>query len=481
MRRGTRWALRDVSLMLHVGERWLLTGRNGSGKTMLMKLLRGDVWPTPTGREQRLYRLDDATHRQPLAARERIAYLGPEAQDKFERYEWNLRVADVVATGLTDSDLPLERQTRTQAASVMRALGDVRLGSLARRRFLTLSNGQRRRVLLARLLVRRPDLLLLDEVLNGLDARARKAFVATLERLSSRRTGWMLSTHRPAEAPRNVTHRARLEAGRLVGVEVIEPDVSAAHDGPARAARLSTPESSWSRARVRKRSRRALGPLVELRDVSVFRDYRPALQHLDWTLEHGEHWAIAGANGSGKSTLIALLYGDLSPAHGGGLERAGLAHGQPIELWKQRVGLVSPELQATYAATSCTVRDLVVSGLHASIGLNRAATRAEQGRAVRVAREFALQELLPCGPRELSYGQLRAALFARAFMLPRDLLLLDEPFDGLDWDVRARVEERLRMLVATGTQVVIATHHRGDVPAYVTRELDLSARVTSRR
>ena len=50
MRRGTRWALRDVSLMLHVGERWLLTGRNGSGKTMLMKLLRGDVWQTPTGR-----------------------------------------------------------------------------------------------------------------------------------------------------------------------------------------------------------------------------------------------------------------------------------------------------------------------------------------------------------------------------------------------------------------------------------------------
>ena len=78
MRRGTHWALRDVSLTLRSGEHWLLTGRNGSGKTMLMKLLRGDVWPTPTGREQRLYRLDDETHRQPLAARERIAYLGPE-------------------------------------------------------------------------------------------------------------------------------------------------------------------------------------------------------------------------------------------------------------------------------------------------------------------------------------------------------------------------------------------------------------------
>jgi len=179
--------------------------------------------------------------------------------------------------------------------------------------------------------------------------------------------------------------------------------------------------------------------------------------------------------------LIALLYGDLSPAHGGGVVRAGLARGQPIEVWKERVGLVSPELQATYAATSCAVGELVVSGLHASIGLNHAATRAERRRALQVARQFALQDLLERGPRELSYGQLRAALFARAFMLPRDLLLLDEPFDGLDAQVRAAIESRLQTLVAAGTQVVITTHHRDDVPAYVTRELDLSARVISRR
>ena len=55
--------------------------------------------------------------------------------------------------------------------------------------------------------------------------------------------------------------------------------------------------------------------------------------------------------------------GDLPAAHGGRLVREGLSHGQPIELWKQRVGLVSPELQATYSATSCSLRDLIVSAL----------------------------------------------------------------------------------------------------------------------
>jgi molybdate transport system ATP-binding protein len=293
VRRGRHWALRDVSLTLSAGERWLLTGRNGSGKTMLMKLLRGDVWPTPTGRERRWYELDGERHAEPLAARERIAYLGPEAQDKFERYDWNLRVIDVVATGFADSDLPLERPTRAQLAGARRALRDVRLAGLARRRFLTLSNGQRRRVLLARLLVRKPDVLLLDEALNGLDTRSRRAFLATLGRIASPRTAWMLSTHRLSEAPGTITHRARLDQGRLV--EIVEPGKHASrhkrnrdrsrHGVTRPAARLDTPRDA--------------SPLVQLHGVSVFRDYRRVLHDLDWTLARGEHWSITGANGSG--------------------------------------------------------------------------------------------------------------------------------------------------------------------------------------
>jgi molybdate transport system ATP-binding protein len=471
VRRGRHWALRDVSLTLRAGERWLLTGRNGSGKTMLMKLMRGDVWPTPTGRERRTYELDDERHAQPLAARERIGYLGPEAQDKFERYEWNLRVIDVVATGFADSDLPLARPTRAQIAGAMRALRDVRLAGLARRRFLTLSNGQRRRVLLARLLVRRPDVLLLDEALNGLDTRSRRAFLATLMRISSARTAWMLSTHRLHESPRDVTHYARLDLGRLV--EIGERGGS---NDRSRSSRSRREPSSHS-----TRQSEASNPLVRLHGVSVFRDYREVLRGLDWTLARGEHWSITGPNGSGKSTLLALLYGDLPAAHGGQVERAGLMHGQPIELWKHRVGLVSPELQAAYAATQCNVRDLIVSGLHSSIGLNVPATRAETALATRVARELGLQPLLERGPRELSYGQLRAALFARAFTQDRELWLLDEPFDGLDDQLRLLVGRRLHEAVRRGAQVVVATHHHEDVPRYVTRELDLGDATARRR
>ena len=173
LRLGRHWALREVSFELRAGERWLLSGPNGSGKTVLLKLLRGDVWPTPTGGERRQYHHAGEWHDQPLFARERIAYLGPERQDRYERHGFDLRVAEVVATGLTGDDLLLEPPSAAQWREVRRALRDVGLAGLSDRRFLTLSHGQRRRVLLARALIGRPDVLLLDEVLNGLDAISR--------------------------------------------------------------------------------------------------------------------------------------------------------------------------------------------------------------------------------------------------------------------------------------------------------------------
>ena len=168
------------------------------------------------GLERRIYRLGRDRHDQPREARPRIAYLGPERQDKYQRYEWDLAVRDVVGTGLFDTDIPLDRVDARGRRAVDSALADAGLAGLAARRFLGLSYGQRRRVLLARALVRRPDVLLLDEALNGLDTRSRRAFLRQLRRGVDARAAWILTTHRAADAPREVTHVARLEGGRIV-------------------------------------------------------------------------------------------------------------------------------------------------------------------------------------------------------------------------------------------------------------------------
>lgn len=468
VRLGRHWALRDVTFELRAGQHWLLVGPNGAGKTVLLKLLRGDLWPTPTGRERRLYACDGEWHEQPLFARERIAYLGPERQDRYDRHGLDLRVAEVVATGYTGDDIPLERATALQQRGIRRALTGVGLAGLAGRRFLALSHGQRRRVLLARALVGRPDVLLLDEALNGLDAASRRAFLRSLHHAATGCLAWVLSTHRLAERPRDVTHVARISGGRL----------TIAPPSPRPAARCAADARAGARSLdVGAVAARSAGvPLLRLEQVSVYRDGRRVLGPLDWTLAEGEHWHVAGANGAGKSTLIALLYGDLPAAAGGRLLRRTCPQGIPIEHWKHTVGLVSPELQSNCAATACTAEEIVISGLYSSVGLNDAPTAAERRRARAWLTRVGLRGLGQRRARELSYGQLRCALVARALVTSRRLLLLDEPFDGLDARARKIVAAEVAGAVRGGAQVVIATHHAEDVPSFVTRRLELPAR-----
>jgi len=472
VRLGRHWALRDVSLDVRAGEHWLLLGPNGAGKTVLLKLLRGDVWPTPTGRETRRYHLRDGeVLEQPLFTADRIAYLGPERQDRYVRYESTLDVAQVVLTGYDDSDFPLQSATRTQQRRIGQVLQQVSLAGYASRTFLSLSYGQRRRVLLARAVVREPDLLLLDEVLNGLDVKGRAAFLRALRLASSPRTAWILTSHRRGDWPVGLTHIARIARG---GIESVT-DLRAGAADPsalrlkARATIAPALKRKAQGAGVDASRIRSARPLLQLHRAAVYREERLVVGMFDWTLERGQHWCLRGANGAGKSTFVAMLYGDLWPAHGGKRERLWPA----ADDWKARVGLVSPELQARYAATGCTVEQIVVSGFHASIGLNEWPTAAELRCMRRELRAWGLTDLATRQARELSYGQLRLALVARAFVRPRRLWLLDEPFDGLDAEARQRLRARLDGAVSRGATVVMATHHEEDVPAYVTSVLQL--------
>ena len=471
VRLGRHWALRDVSLEVRAGEHWLLLGPNGAGKTILLKLLRGDVWPTPTGHETRRYHLRDGdTLEQPLFAAERMAYLGPERQDRYVRHESQLDVAQVVLTGYDDSDLPLLPATLSQQRRIRQVLRQVGLASYALRPFLSLSYGQRRRVLLARAFVREPDVLLLDEALSGLDTKGRAAFLRALRRASSPRTAWILASHRRGDAPAGLTHVAHIAHGRIESVTDLRvgTDPSAlrleARPEIAPASRRNAPGASVGQSRTRPAK-----PLLQVHRAAVYRAERNVIGTFDWTLERNQHWYVRGANGSGKSTLIAMLYGDLWPAHGGKLERYWSA----VDDWKARVALVSPELQARYAATGCTVEQIVASGFHASIGLNEWPTAVELRRVRRELRAWGLSDLAARQARELSYGQLRLVLVARAFVRPRRLWLLDEPFDGLDAEARQRFRANLDGAVSRGATVVMATHHEEDVPAYVTRVLTL--------
>ncbi|MGC3982326.1 MAG: ATP-binding cassette domain-containing protein [Steroidobacteraceae bacterium] len=447
---------------LKAGQRWVLVGANGSGKSVLLRLLRGDMWPTPmpSGRARRQYYFDGESYSDPVEIKQRMAYLAPERQDKYVRYDWKLSVTQVATTGLFDEDIPLTKPTAAQQTKVQHMLKRFKLWSLRERSILSLSYGQRRRVLLARLLLSQPEVLLLDEVFNGIDAASRQTLLQLLNDPRRART-WILAAHSAEDIPERATHLARLQHGKLV------------YAGPIRSEDIAALKRD---ARTRhQRARRAVtvtphAPatpvsgdfLLQLRQVELYRDYRPVLRKFDWDIAPGEHWAILGANGSGKSTLLMLIYGDLHPALGGVVQRAGHVQGTPIKTWKQRVGYVSPELQADHFASG-TVEQIVASGRHASIGLNQVLSAADRRAAAPWLKFFGIEALRDRTPRQLSYGQMRLALLARAMVNRPQLLLLDEPFTGLDPDMHAHVMATLQRLSESGTQIIMAVHDASDI------------------
>jgi molybdate transport system ATP-binding protein len=475
--------LDEVSFTMRRGERWALVGANGSGKTMLLKLLRGDMWPTPTGRQQRRSSL----------AKEQIGYIGPERQDKYVRYDWNLTVTQVVTTGLFDEDIPLTEPTHAQRERVARVLRRFGLWGLRQRHILSLSYGQRRLALVARLYASNAPLLLLDEVFNGLDMRAKEKLRQALEQPRGGHD-WILTSHRPKELPENVTHLARIENGRIVSAGPIGREhafhhakvssgTSASRKVSQRAAAhaekasgstsaASVPASDEQKSLRPSRRQSSTTPLVVIRKADIYRDYRLVIRQLDWTLQRGENWAVLGANGSGKSSLLNLIYGDLHPALGGTIERDGVPRGTRIEAWKHRVGWVSPELQADHYLAS-SIEEIVISGRYASVGLNEPPTRADRKAADRWLQFFNIEHLRARGPRKVSYGQMRMALFARAMMNDPELLLLDEPCTGLDGDVRATVLGFIGRLAERGTQLVMAVHDVDDIVPAVTNVLKI--------
>jgi molybdate transport system ATP-binding protein len=462
LRLGGRRVLDEFDLQISPGEKWLLIGANGAGKTQLVKLIAGLRWPTASGRERRVYTDGQGQALDLVEARGRIAYVGAESQDRYVRYGWNHSLEQVVATGLFNTDIPLDVPDpagRRRVRALLRRFG---LDDVAAARMLEASYGQRRLALVARALAARPRLLLLDEVFNGLDGGHRRLLARSLA--ATLRSGMTLvvTAHRAEDVPRGISRVALVDGGALREISLRRALRSIRCGAlPGRTRRVTA-----------DRGRRLLRPHVELRDVCVFREGRRVLVNVNWTLCDGDHWAVTGPNGSGKSSLLGVLYGALPVALGGAVVRREHPQGTPLDEIRRDIAIVSPELQAEYDASS-TLEEVVVSGLRGSVGLDRPPTRAERAAARKALDSIGLLAAARRRPREVSYGELRLALFARAFVRRPRMLLLDEPFTGLDPTRRRRLRDVLSRLAETGTRLVIAVHHRDDLPPEVNRHLQL--------
>ena len=224
---GRTQALRGVTLTLHRGERLMLVGANGSGKTSLLRLLHGLVPPSAASSRQALT----------LQPEGRL----PQAAMVFQRpFLLNLSVRFNVTLGLWLHGVPApERAERCHAA-----LQRVGLASLAGQRARTLSGGQQQRLALARAWALQPDILFLDEPTASLDPSAKREVEDLVLDFASQGVTLVMSTHNLGQAKRMSTRVAYMEAGELVVTREVN-DFFSSVNLPERAQQFLKGELPW--------------------------------------------------------------------------------------------------------------------------------------------------------------------------------------------------------------------------------------------
>ena len=459
-----RVILDDLNWNLETGAHAAITGANGSGKSTFLRVISGQLWPRPA--RARTYNFGETPTHTPLLARERIAHLSPEIQEKYVRQGligaegergWELTAREVVLSGWFDSALLHQAPDAVQCARADELLAQFDLDSLAHRSYSTLSQGQLRRVLLARALVKSPQVLLLDEACSGLDFRARGALLEHIEQLArSGQTTLVMTTHRADElvpAIREIWEMRDRTIGRGSSAGLAPSSNRALGFAP------KLEESASSAA-----------TLIELKNAAVTIESNAILPPLNWRWMPGQHWVFSGENGSGKSTFMRLLRGQIAPAWGGTIERFGSDKRRSLEEIGRDIALLSPQIQARFA-DEMPVESAVGSGFLDAFELWRPLTDEEKARVDQTITALELDDLRGRTFGKLSYGQTRRVLLARALVVAPKIVLLDEALDGLDAATRARMSELLGEMARRGIHFGFASHHEADFPDWVTDEL----------
>ncbi len=453
--------LKNVNWHVEQGEHWGIVGPNGSGKSTLISLVAGTLWPAP-GSGRRRYYFDSLEYRDAVKARRRITTVGPELQDRYSRFNWNFPALAIVMTGIHRTEIPRLDENEAQRASARELLELVNAAHLADRPFLELSRGEQRRVLIARGLAFNPEILLLDEPASGLDAAAKQSLDVTIES-ASRQTTIIATAHSCAQLPSITNRFIEINEGRVIVINASGTTAGRHSEKPSSAFAANRAARAGPAARKHTRTRTATDTtprdtaLIRLINANIWLNEAHVLKNINWALEPGQHWLVTGANGAGKSTFLRLLHGQLRPARGGRINWPGL--GNPRNIWELRAAIawVSPELQATYRYPT-TVYQCIASGFTSSIGQTRRLTPAQRDRGTALLAQFELEALRNRPLSKLSYGQARRALLARTLASKPRILLLDEPWEGLDADTISLVCGRLKELMHGGLQIVCATH-----------------------
>ncbi len=463
---GSRRVLRVEDFAIATGEHWCVFGGNGSGKTLLAQLLCGDLF---VGRDHVQYAAE-------FSVADDVLVVSFEEQQKLWALDNRHDISEY-------SDTALDQGTTVAALILGSAAADARyeslvdaldLSALTMRGIRYLSSGQVRKALIARALFRRPRLLILDDPLESVDRDSQKRIAAVLATWMTPDNSTLLLCRRERDILPGITHMALMDNLTLVAQGQLA--VMQASDTFSSVARRAVAIPKVLPAELAARGFPLLdseAPMIELRGVNAGYNGQPVLENFSWTMRKGHHTLIEGPNGCGKSTLLSLINGENHKAYGQEVYLFGRRRGSGETVWdvKARFGTVSNELHNKYVK-GWKVLDVVVSGFFASVGLYDDSGASEHNAAKAWLRTLGVEDLAGHYYHELSFGEQRLVLLARAMVKHPTILILDEPCVGLDDYYRALILGTVDLIAATtATHIIFVSHTSGEEPRCINQRI----------
>lgn len=201
-----------------------------------------------------------------------------------------------------------------------------------------------------------------------------------------------------------------------------------------------------------------------MENVSWKRKGENILSSIDWKVSKGEHWAVMGLNGSGKTSLLSMVNGYIWPSEGNLSVLSNEFGKTDVTKLRKSIGWVSSSLQERIKPTQL-VENIVVSGKHASIGLYEETTTEEYNRAHQIMEQLGCSHLFGNIYQKCSEGERQKILIARGLMATPELLILDEPTNGLDFLAREELLASINHLAVQddAPTIILVTHHIEEV------------------
>ena len=449
--RSGKKILENISFMVNTGEALAITGLAGCGKTSLGLALAQQLYYQGTI----TYHLPDGS---PIAWVEQQHHFKTLQSTSDLYYQQRFNSYDTEETQTVAESLGHQLETDREL------IEEMGIGYLLEEKLIQLSNGENKKLQLLNALLQQPAVLIMDQPFTGLDTSTRQWLNGQVNRLKQSGVLVMVICSKD-EIPDCTDKLIILEQGTMKTME----DRLSFQQQPSIATDLT--ESSIATAIPLSAAHPEFDSIIDMEDVTVRYGEKLILDRISWRVLPGECWLLTGPNGAGKSTLLSLVNGDNPQAYANKIHLFGQRRGSGESIWdiKKKTGFLSPELHVYFNAASSGF-ETVASGLFDTIGLFRQIGPEDT--------EWVMQWMEVCGVSqlkdkrlfELSTGEQRMLLLARALVKDPPLLILDEPCQGLDPDRKQRLLELTnRVCTVTGKTLVFVSHYEKDVPGCVDR------------